>query len=89
MGYVEHGLASGKHCFSLAMMHRRGRQQAEAPVMVLVVLPLKELRAEVLGVFETVEAIGELRPVLERLKLTLRVRIVVRDIRAAMRLDDA
>src|SRR5579872_3742510 len=61
----------------------------EGPVMMLVVLPVKELRAEALGVFETVEAGGELRAVLEGLKLALGERVVIGDVRAAVRLDDA
>lgn len=40
------------------------------------------------GVSETAKACGEVRPVLHRLELRLRVRIVVRDVRAGMALGD-
>ena len=46
---------------------------------MVVVVPREELAAEIQGVFETAEAVGEFRPVLQRLELALGERVVVRD----------
>jgi hypothetical protein len=66
-------------------MDHRWRQQAQAPVVVLVVLPVEEPFAELQAVLEAGEAVGELRPVLQRLELALREGVVVGDVRPTLR----
>ena len=51
-------------------------QQGEATVPVLVVVPGEEGAAQGAGVFDRAEAVGKLRPILQRLELRLRVRVV-------------
>src|SRR5208282_5573789 len=87
--FAEYGLPRLQHCVGIAVMDRGGREQAEPPVVMLVVLPSKECRGEALGMFKTVEAFGELRPILHGLELALGERVVVGNVRATMRLDDA
>src|SRR5204863_8707233 len=65
------------------------RQHGDPGVPVLPVVPLEEALAEVARVLEATESIRKLRSILERLELRLRIRIVVRDVRPAMRLRDA
>jgi hypothetical protein len=59
------------------MDHGR-RQQAKAPVMVLVVLPVKKLAAKIQSVLDAAEPVGELRLILHRFELALRKRIASR-----------
>src|SRR5215207_8746553 len=56
---------------------------------VVVVVPTEKHAAESPGLVDSSEAVRELRPVLHRLELALRVRIVVRHMRPAVRLVDA
>src|SRR5581483_9948237 len=56
---------------------------------VLAVVPVEEPPAEVARVLEGAEAVRELRSILERLELRLRVRVVVGDVGPAVRLGDA
>ena len=65
------------------MQHVRGQQGDSAMVMILVV-PRKELLAKGACIFNGAEAVGEFGPVLQGLELALRVRVVIRDVRAAM-----
>jgi len=55
---------------------------------MLVVLPVEELAAELQGLFVAGEAVGEVGAVLERLELALGERVVIRDVRPAVRLGD-
>ena len=65
------------------------RQQADAAVPVLGVVPLEEFPAEVLRLLDAAEATREARVVLDGLEVRLRVRVVVRDPGAAQRLRHA
>ncbi len=62
-----------------AVMQHLRRQQGDAAVMMLMVVPGKERLAKITRVLDGSEAIWELGPVLEGFKLALRVRIIVRD----------
>ena len=84
MGRAEHRLSGGLHHVGVALVDRGRGQQAQAPVVMLVVLPMKELRAEVQAVFVAGEAVRELGPVLQCLELALRERVVVGDVRPAV-----
>jgi hypothetical protein len=63
--------------------HFRG-EQGYAAVMMLVVVPGKELLAKGACVLDAAEAFRKLRPVLKGFELALRVRVVVRHVRATM-----
>ena len=55
---------------------------------MLFVVPLKELLAKCAAVLDTAETIGKFRTILQRSELALRIRIVVGDVRPAVRLGD-
>src|SRR6185503_1597139 len=65
------------------------RVQAQARVMVFVVVPAEEALAERAAVFDRTEAFWELRSILERLKLRFGIRVVVRTVRTGVALGDA
>jgi hypothetical protein len=71
-----------------AVVHVRGRQQAKTAVMVLGVVPREEDVTVGADVLDRAEPFRECRPVLQRLELRLRERVVVGDVGAAMRLRD-
>ena len=81
---VEDGLALSQHDGRLIEVHHGGRQHTEAGMAVFLVVPRKEDLAMSAAVEETTEAVGEVRPVLERAELAFGEGIVVRDIGAAM-----
>ena len=58
-------------------MHHFRRQQPDAGVMVLAVVPVEETAAKCPRVLDGAEPFGKRRPILQGLELTLRVRIVV------------
>ena len=72
----------------LAVMDAARRHVADARVPVLGVVPGEEGLAVGAGVGEAAEARGEVRAVLHCLELRLRIRVVVRDVRAAMAFGD-
>jgi len=88
IGRREHRLAGRQDRGGLAVMDHRGGQQAKAPVMMLVVLPVDELAAELQTLFDAGETVGEVRLIFHRLELALRKRVVVGDVRPAVRLGD-
>ena len=71
----------------LAVMNGGGREHVQSRMVVLVVVPGKELDAERAALVVGREVCGELRSVLERFKLAFRERIVVGDMGSALRLD--
>ena len=70
------------------MMDISGRQKTEAGVMMLGVVPGEEDVAVGPSVLDRAESVGELRPVLQRLELGLRERVVVGHVRPGVRLGD-
>ena len=60
------------------------RHHGNAAVTVLLVVPGKERLAERPGVLDASKAVREVRPVLERLELRLRVRVVVAEVRGRL-----
>jgi hypothetical protein len=70
------------------MNHGRG-QQPEAGVPVLLVVPPEKLLTEGAAVLDAAEAVREVRPVLHRAELALRMQVVVGNRGAAVRLGDA
>ena len=72
----EHGTALGDALLRQADVHVMGRQQAEAGVVMLGVVPGEEGLAVGPRVLDRAEAVRERRPVLERLELRFRKRVV-------------
>ena len=83
VGRGEHGRARRDALLGQAVVHVGGRQQAEADVMVLGVVPGEEDVAVGSGVLDRAEALRERRAVLQRLELGLGERVVVRHVRPA------
>ena len=71
-----------------SVMDGGGRHQADPAVAMIMVVPVEELLAVSASVFDRAEAIGEVGSVLQGFELRLGVRIVVRDVRAAVGLGD-
>ncbi|HIQ23290.1 MAG TPA: hypothetical protein EYH34_18865 [Planctomycetes bacterium] len=62
VGRGEHRLPGSQHRVGLAVVDCGGRQQAQTPVVMLVIVPMEEGAAEVQAMVEAREALGELRP---------------------------
>ena len=88
VGRREHSRSRRDTLLGQAVMHVNGRQQAEAGMMVLSVVPGEEALAVRSGVLNRAEPLREVRAVLQRLELRLRERVVVGDVGAAMRPRD-
>src|SRR5262245_33426348 len=81
VGRGEHDGARGDPLLGPAVVHVSGRQQPEADVVMLGVVPREEDLAVRSSVLDRAEARRERRAVLERLELRFRERVVVRDAR--------
>ena len=75
-------------CRSGAMVDGGRSHQANSAVAVFVIVPVEELLAVCASVLDRAEAIGKVGSVLQGFELRLGVRIVVRDVRAAVGLGD-
>ena len=89
VGRREHGRSRSYALIGQAVMHIRGRQQAEAGMMVFGVVPDEEGVAVGAGVLDRAETRRERRPVLQCLELRLRERVVVGDVWTAVSLGHA
>ena len=85
---IEHILALPQDVFRLAIVNRGWRQQADARMTVLVVVPREKTLTESTTVLDTPKAVRELRPIFQGSKLALGKGIVVRDVRPAVRFRD-
>ena len=74
--------------FRLAIVNRRWRQQADARVPVLFVVPPEKTLTESTAVLDAPKAVRELRPIFQGSELALGKGIVVRHVRPAMRFRD-
>ena len=88
VGNIEHFLALPQNVFRLAIVHHRRRKQAQAGVAMFLVVPRKKSLTESTAILNAPETVRELRPILQGAELAFRVRIVVRDVRPAMRFRD-
>src|SRR5436853_4722879 len=70
-------------------MNHRWREQFDAGVAVLFVVPSEEVLAEGSRILDTAKLFREVRPVLQGAKMAFRIRVVVGNIGAAMRFGDA
>ena len=85
---VQYDLPGSENLLRLTVVDDRRCQQGNAPVVVLVIVPVEELLAETVTVFLGAESIRKVRPVLEGLELAFRKRIVIGDVRPAVRFGD-
>ena len=76
IGRGEHAGALGHALLGQAEVHVVGREQAEAAVVMFGVVPGEEVLAVGTRVLDRAEAVRERRPVLERLELRFRKRVV-------------
>src|SRR5581483_868194 len=77
----EHALPLGDRLLRLAVVNGFRREHGDAAMTMLCVVPVEELAAEALGILLAAELLRKLRPVLKRLELRLRVRVVVRKLK--------
>jgi hypothetical protein len=75
-------------CGRASVVHGVGRHQGDAGVTVLGVVPRKEFSAVRSCIFDRAEASWKVRSVLQSLELRLGIRVVVRDVRAAVSFGD-
>jgi len=85
---IQHRLASCQHPLTLPVMHHRRGQQAERRMMMLVVIPRKERPRPGPRIRQTAKALRIGRMVFHGLKLRFGKRVVIRDVRPAMRFGD-
>ena len=64
-------------CISLTVMHLIGGHQADASVVMLLIVPVEEAAAERLGILGASEALWELGLVFHGFEVAFRERIVV------------
>src|SRR6516162_4228186 len=81
---IEHRLPLPQDAFRLTVVHHRRREQAQAGMSMLLVIPTEKSLTESTTVLHTSETVRELRSILQRAELTFRVRVVVRDVRTAV-----
>ena len=84
-GFVSHG----NNLVDAAMVDDCRRQQADAGVVVHVVVPVEQRLAVGARILDRAKAVREARPVFEGLELCLGVRVVVGDARSTVALADA
>ena len=89
IGPVEDELSFRDTLSKAARVDVEGSKQGDASMMMLLVVPVEEVLAERTGVLDTPKAAGEIGTVFERLEVRLTIRVVVRYVRARMRLRDA
>src|ERR1039458_10320704 len=88
-GAIEGVLACGVDGVGLTVMHLIGRHQADACMVMLLIVPIEEAAAERLGILDAAEALWELRLVFHRFEVAFRERIVVGSVRPAVGFGDA
>ena len=69
-------------------MNRGGGHQAEAGMMVFIVVPAEEGLAKPAGVFDGAEAVREAGALFQGTELTFRIGVVVGDMGPGMRFGD-
>lgn len=87
--HIENRLALLEDERSLSVMDHGWREQAQAGMAMLFVVPTKEPLRESAAVLNAAEAIRELRAILHGSELTFRIRVVIGDVRTAVRFGDS
>ena len=72
----------------LAIVHGGRRHEADADVVVLLVVPMEEVAAERMRLLVAVKTLGEVRPIFHRLELAFGIGVVVRYVGAAVGLGN-
>ena len=86
---IEGILARGVNGICLTVMDLIWRHQADAGMVMLLIVPVEEAAAERLSILDAAEALWELRLVFHGFEVAFRERIVVGGVRAAVRFGDA
>ena len=90
IGGIENGLALFENERGLVVVDHGRRHQTESGMAVFVVVPGEEALAEGLrAILDRAKAIRKLRPVLQGAEVAFRIRVVVGDVGATVRLGDA
>ncbi len=85
----EGGLAGGVNGIGLAVMHLVRRHEADAGVMVVLIVPVEEWATEAPGVLDAAEALRKARLVFEGFEVAFGERVVVGRVRTVVRTGDA
>ena len=88
-GAVECDLAGGVDFVGLTVVHLVGRQQADAGMVVFLIVPGEEAAAERFGVLNAAKTLRKLRLVFHGFEVALRERIVIGGVRSAVGFGDA
>jgi hypothetical protein len=89
IGDVEHLLTLLQDGAGLLVVHHGRREQCQARVVLFFVVPTKKSLRESATVLNAAEAVGKLRTIFHGAELTLRIGIVIGDMRTAMGLGDS
>ena|GEM_PF-2614728 len=88
-GVIEGFLAGGVDLVGLAVVDLVGRHQADAQVMMVLVVPVEEGSAKGLGVLDRAEALGYLWLIFEGLEAAFREGVIVGGVGPAVGFGDA
>lgn len=86
---VEDGLALFDDDRRKTMVKHSWGQQADAGVVMVLVVPAKKVGGKSAGILNGTEPLRKARPILHGPELALRIRVVVGDVWAAVRFGDA
>ena len=70
-------MAGGVDLVGLTVVHLVGRHQADAGMVMILIVPIKEAAAEPLGILNTTETLRKLRLVFHGFEVAFRERIVI------------
>ena len=82
-------MAGGVDLVGLTVVHLVGRHQADAGMVMILIVPIKEATAERLGILNTTETLRKLRLVFHGFEVAFRERIVIGGVRPAVGFGDA
>jgi hypothetical protein len=88
-GTIEGLLSGGMDLVGLSIVDLIRGHEADADVVVVLIVPGEEVAAELPGVFDAAEALWEPGLILQGLEVAFRERIVVGGVGSAVRLGDA
>ncbi len=84
IGGLEGCLSGGRDLLGPTVMEILRGQESDSRMVVLLIVPVEERNIEESGVFNATKTRRKLRPVLERLEVGFRVRVIIAGIGAAM-----
>ena len=83
-GAIKRGLTGGMDSVDLAVVHLVGRRQADAGMVMVLIVPLEEAATERLGVLDAAEALRKLRLIFHGFEVAFRERVVIGGVRPAV-----